>query len=533
MATLASLLAAAAVAFALARALRLPVIPLLIVAGMILPLLGVRQDAGMLRSVFELGLIFLVFAAGTELTPRRAGRHVKAVLVVGLGQFFAIGAAGFLLCVALGFEVTTSAYLGLALSASSTLVVVRHLKERQQMFEPFGRLVTGILFLQDLLIVLGIVVILRLPDGIAAMMIGLLGTLGLSLLALFCQRWIMPRLIVGGRFGEEERLLMVLALLFVFLGAADLVGVPLVAGAFLAGMTLSGFPLNGVVRGLLRPLSEFFLAVFFIALGAIIYIPQGAGLWLAVALVVFLVVVTPPLVTFLAERQGFSARASIESGLLLSQTSEFSMVIALHGLMLEKISQEVFSIIGLVTVVTMTLTPFLATDRVTWGLMRLHPVSRGKKKRLVLENHVLLLGFGSTGNRLLKPLQEAGQEVVVVDEDAVVVQRLRRTGVPCLRADASDPDALRRVRARRARVIVCTVRRLGDAEKILAYVEESRPTTLVRVFDEEAAERVRELGGVPVESSHAAADSFMEWFALTFHEGGEESEPSDALPDGK
>lgn len=515
METLASLLAAAALAFGLARALRLPVIPLLLVAGMILPLLGVRQDAVMLRSIFELGLIFLVFAAGTELTPRRAGRHLKAVAIVGLGQFVLMGAVGSLLCLGLGLEMTTAIYVGLALSASSTFVVVRHLKERQQMFEPFGRLVMGILFLQDLLIIFGIVVLLRFPEGGVGLGMGIMATLGLSAFALVCRRWIMPGLILGERLGEEERLLMVLALLFVFMGAAHFMQVPLVAGAFIAGMTLSGFPLNGVVRGLLRPLSEFFLAVFFIALGAIIYIPRGTGLLVALALIVFVVVVTPPLVTFLAERCGFSARSSIESGLLLAQTSEFSMVIALHGLLVGQISQEVFSIIGLVTVVTMTLTPFLATDSVTWKLMGFHPLQRGQKKQLVLENHVLILGFGSTGERLLKPLRAAENEVVVVDEDAVVVGRVRALGVPCLRGDASDPEVLRRVRARRARIIICTVRRLSDAEKILAYVEESRARTLVRVFDQEAAERVRRYGGMPIESSQAAADKFMEWYAVT------------------
>ncbi len=287
-------------------------------------------------------------------------------------------------------------------------------------------------------------------------------------------------------------------------------------GAFLAGVGLSSFPLNGVVRGLLRPLSEFFLAVFFIALGAVIQMPTGTGLVTAIILVLFVLVVTPPLVTFLAEKQGMSARASIESGLLLSQTSEFSLVIALFGMVLGTISPEVFSIIGLVTVVTMMLTPFVATDTVTWVLLRLHPLRRETAKRLVLENHVLILGYGSTGNRLLKPLLEAGREVVVVDEDAVVVARLREQGVACVRGDVSDPDVLRQVRARRAQAIICTIRRFSDAEKLLAYVEESRPKTLVRVFDEGASDRVRALGGIPIESGQAAVDSFMAWYTASF-----------------
>lgn len=520
MTTLSILLLGAAIGFAVARFLRIPVIPVLIVFGMILPVVGVSHDLDMLQTIFELGLAFLVFAAGTELTPKRVGRHARAVIAVGLGQFFFIGAAGFLLCLLVGFGPMPSIYLGLALSASSTLVVVRHLKERQQMFEPFGRLVTGVLFLQDLLIIAGIVIILRIPEGWLEVARGIGGMTLLSALAVICQRWLMPWVVLSWRLGEEERLLVVLALLFVFMGMAEAMGVPLVAGAFLAGVGLSSFPLNGVVRGLLRPLSEFFLAVFFIALGAVIQMPSGSELLTALILVLFVLGATPPLVTFLAEKNGMSARASIESGLLLSQTSEFSLVIALYGMILGTISPEVFSIIGLVTVITMMLTPFLATDAFTWSLLRLHPARRGAAQHPVLESHVLILGYGSTGVHLLKRLREAGQEVVVVDEDAVVVSRLRADGVPCMRGDASDPDVLSQVRARRAKAIICTTRRFSDAEKVLAYVEESRPKTLVRVFEETAAARVRDLGGIPIESARAAADSFMEWYRVVMKEAG-------------
>jgi CPA2 family monovalent cation:H+ antiporter-2 len=526
MTTLALLLLGAAAGSALARFLRIPVIPVLIILGMVTPLLGARQDADTLRSIFELGLIFLVFVAGTELAPKRVEGRRKGAVAVGLAQFFMIGAAGLGLSLLMGFDAMTSLYIGLALSASSTLVVVRHLKDRQQMFEPFGRLVTGVLFLQDLLIIVGIVVLLRLPGGLGEVVVGLGGLATLALLALVSQRWLMPRLVLHGNLGEEEKLLVVLAQLFLFMGIGHALGVPLVAGAFLAGVGLSSFPLNGVARGLLWPLSEFFLAVFFFAMGAIIQLPTGAGLVQALILAAFVLVVTPPLVTFLAEKQGFSARASIESGLLLSQTSEFSLIIALSGMMLGIITPEVFSIIGLVTVVTMVLTPFLATDAVTRALLQIHPSRRGKTERLVLDNHVLLLGYGSTGNRLLKALRDNGKEVVVVDEDAVVVARLRAEGVPCLRGDGSDPNSLRQIRARRAQAIVCSLRRFRDAENVLAYVEESRPKTLVRVFDDAAADRVKELGGVPIRSDEAAVDSFMEWFQATL--GGTEPPPASA-----
>ncbi len=512
MIALALILLVAAVAAGAARALRLPVIPFFIAAGMLLPVFGLRQDIEVLRNLFELGLTFLVFAAGSELNPRRAGGRWKAAVVVGLGQFFLLGGIGWFICSkGFGLDVTSSAYLALALAASSTLVVVRHLKEKQRMFEPVGRLVTAVLLLQDLLVIAGLVLLARLPDGWGSVSAGLLGAVLLFALAVVCLRWVTPFFMLGGRFSEEEKLLVTLSLLFIFLGAAYGLGLPLVAGAFFAGVSLSGFPVNGVARGLLRPLVDFFLAAFFVAMGAVMFIPSVPALINGLLLGVFVIVVTPPLVAFLAEWCGLSSRSSIEGGLLLSQTSEFSLIIALQGTLLGHISEEVFAIIGLVTVVTMGLTPFLATDGVVFRLMHIHPL-RGRIDRADEKNPVLLLGYGSNGNRLLKPLRDGGNQVVVVDEDAAVIRRLRREGVSCVRGEVSDRRVLERAGIDRAKAVLLSIRRVADAESLLRRIGPMEIPVFVRVFSEEEAARMRKLGALPIILSQAGADAFMEWW---------------------
>ena len=148
MTAMAILLLAAAIAFGLSKLLRLPSIPLLLLAGAglnaLAGYLAVEVPQDLIRDMIEIGLAVLVFAAGVELSPRRMRGRVRAVTILAVVQFLTLGLAGGLTAVGLGYGWTTSLYIGCALSASSTLVVVRHLQLRRQMFEPYGRLVLGV-----------------------------------------------------------------------------------------------------------------------------------------------------------------------------------------------------------------------------------------------------------------------------------------------------------------------------------------------------------------------------------------------------
>jgi len=506
---IAYLLIGAAIGFGLGRWLKLPAIPILIIVGMILPLLGTIPDTPMLEDTLVLGLTFLVFVAGIDLNPRRVGGQRRVALRVGIAQFTVLGAVGFGLSMLLGFDLTTSLYLALAITASSTLVVVRLLKSRQQLFEPFGRTVIGVLLLQDLLIILLIPVVTRLPDGPGAVAAGVLAAAALTVLAFVCARWVTPFLVLRLGLEEESLLLAVLAVLFAFVGLSALLDLPIIAGAFLAGVSLSTFPVSGVIRGLLGSVSDFFLAIFFTALGALITFPSVAFLWRAMALALLVVILTPPLVTFIGERYGLSTRPAIESGLLLAQTSEFSLIVALQGLVLGHLVPEIFSVVALVTVMTMVLTPFLATDAMTWRLMRFHPVRMRREPGTTPTGHVLLLGCGDNGMPLLETLLTAGHEVVVVDDDPAVIDRLAEGDVTAIRGDGSDYDVLRRAGAEEARVVISTMRRVRDAELVVRRLP--NVPVLVRVFDDADGRRVEELGGIAVRYADAAADDFSRW----------------------
>lgn len=510
------LMLAAALAFGLAKVFRLPPIPLLMLSGVglrALADLGATEISDdLLQEMTQIGLAMLVFTAGVELSPRRMRGRTRPIVILAITQFFALGAAGFVTAVLLGYDLTNALYVGCALSASSTLVVVRQLQRRRQMFEPYGRLVLGVLLLQDVFIVLLMVALLKSTEGPWASILGVIKTIGIGIFALGMHRWFVPWVTQNLRLDDEELMLGALATLFIFAGMAYLLDIPFLVGAFFAGFALSAFPMNGLVRGMLGSLSGFFLALFFISIGAFLTLPSLEVLGHSLILIAVLVVVTITLVSIVTEALGYSTRAAIESGILLSQTSEFSLLLALTGLASGQINDELFSMIALITVTTMTFTPLIARDRVVWTLMKMHPrYKRGEVRCGDMSDHAVFLGFGRAGSRNLQTMQQNGIEVVVIDDDAGVIRKLIDEGIPCIQGDASDVDVLKRASCHRARIVLCSMRRSRDVEEVIRFLKNAPVKVVVNTFETAETERVKAIGGYPIETSRAAADSLLHW----------------------
>ncbi len=525
------LLLTAACAYGVARWLKLPSLPLLIACGMALNLSGlIPQDlvlasggagedgddeashVGAAMRLLEFGLVFLVFASGVELAPRRFANHGRTVAWVGalqFGVFALIGVATARWIVGFGWLEAT--YLGFGLAASSTLVVLRQLRMRQAMFEPFGRVVTGVLLLQDAALIAVIVVLSRVAGGISDVGLGLGEAVLLGGVAWLAQRHFIPALVRRMKPDEESLLLWLVAVLFCFVGIAFVLGLPPIVGAFAGGFAFSAFPLNGLVRGQLSSLSDFFHALFFVALGALVGIPDAGQWWGALQFSMIVMICTPPLVTAIAEWRGLNTRASIESGLLLAQTSEFSLLLGLSGLALGHVSLGGFEVLALTTMITMTLTPFIGREHVARALLPFHPLRRKARVEQSPHDHILVLGFGKAGMWTVKPLRNAGENVLVVDDDAIVCAELARLGVKVLRGDGSEAEVLARAGASKARLVICSMRRTGDAIKVLDALRASGVPVLVRVFEDFEARAVETAGGIPIDNAAAAADTFMAW----------------------
>jgi CPA2 family monovalent cation:H+ antiporter-2 len=311
---------------------------------------------------------------------------------------------------------------------------------------------------------------------------------------------------------EENLLLWLIAVLLGFVGVASWLKLPLISGAFAGGFVFSAFPLNGLVRGQLSSLVDFFHAMFFVALGALLGIPD-LEFWLQAGVYsLVVIVVTPPLVAWVAEWRGLNARAAIETGLLLAQTSEYSLLLGLSGVLLGHVSADTFSVLALTTIMTMVMTPLLGREAVANVLLPFHPLRKRSKPVETPKGHVLILGFGSAGMWTVKPLLAQGDEIVVVDDDAAVCRALAAKNIAFIRGDGAEEEVLKKAGARDAKLIIASMRRVGDALTVLSHVR--GVPVIARVFENEDAQRVKAAGGIPVMNSEAAADTFMAWMTV-------------------
>ena len=517
---LALLLLSSAVAFALAQRLRMPAIPLLILLGFGITRFGWDLDRTALNQLLDIGLAFLVFSAGIELNPSRFSGQTRALLWIGIVQFVVAGALGFLLAQVIGFDLISSLYIGAGLATSSTLVAVQQIHRSPGSLRTYGRLVLGVLLVQDVVIIILIVLLPRISAGSTELLHGLSALAVMAGTAIICQRFL-PRLITKSRLPDEETVLLcTLAVLFLFSGFSHWMEISFVAGGFAAGFALSGFPVSGEARSALGSLNTFFIAIFFSALGAEVELPDLATLAKGLGFAAIVILATPVVVTILAEWKGhLSSRNAITAGLLLAQTSEFSVILAVYGERLGQINHETVSTIALVAVISLTLTPFLATDTVARFLLHLHPLRRLMKTESQFSDHVVVLGYGSAGRWIVRPLVSSGLTIVIVDQDPAIIAQLRKDGHTCIRGDASDEKILRRAGADKARFIIVSLPQVNEIVKIIEHVGADIPV-FARVFEEAAAEQVETSGGIPILSSTAAADRFMEWYEHTMSERG-------------
>jgi CPA2 family monovalent cation:H+ antiporter-2 len=238
--------------------------------------------------------------------------------------------------------------------------------------------------------------------------------------------------------------------------------------------------------------------------------PSGNYLLLAIAMILLVVIATPLIVVLIAERAGLTTRGAFQAGLLLAQTSEFSIVIGIVGFEAGHIDQELLSVIALITVLTMILTPFLATDSVSWKLTRLRPFVHFSPIQDIPRNHILILGCGRSVQTLVSSLEDSlKRQIVVIDYDPGALRRIESAGVRYVRGDAADIRVLDLCNAKYARLVISTLNNMRDNQNIIRYLENTE--VVVRVLEDHDASLVKNAGGTPVLSSLLASQKTLQW----------------------
>ncbi len=428
---------------------------------------GLFQNTETLELFSHLGIAFLLFSVGLSLNPKMLKQYGLASVLNTLGQVLLTGGAGVVLCLLIGFNLVTSLYIGVAISFSSTVIVLKLLADKGDLDKLYVKVSIGSLLLQDLL---AIVLLFAIPiiSGSSGVGGNLLRTLAMGLAAgvgVFLFSNTVIRRLHNYLTRSQE-------LLFLFanawgMGVAMLfhsVGFSLEGGALIAGVALANLPSSHEISARLAPLRDFFIVAFFILLGTRMVVSNfGEILIPAIVLSLFVLIINPLIQLIVMGLLGYRKKTSFQTGMMSAQISEFSLILVGLGVTLNQVAPSVLSTVTLVGIVTIFISTYLIfySDSLYRHLARYLSIFERKRTRersVRAEKHpVILIGSGRISYDFMKLFKKQQLNFLVLDHDPEVMARLEEEQIAHEYGDASDPDLLDDMKIKDAELVVSTV----------------------------------------------------------------------------
>ena len=446
----------------------------------------------------EMGVIFLLFTIGIEFSLEKFSQIKRYVLIGGSLQLIFTLAAVYFICLISGFNTSESIFIGLLISFSSTAVVLRLLQEKDQIYSIHGQIALGILIFQDIAVVL-VLLFTPLLAGVSTGVFNNIPALiamgiGLVCFTIVSTKWAVPWLIHSiARFKNRE--LFVLTIILICFGVTWItssIGLSTALGAFLAGLIISNTDYSHQALGNILPFKDIFMSFFFVSIGMLLNIGFIIDHILIIALIAILAILLKSIMAGITTGLlGLSFRVMILVGLLLSQIGEFSFILAATGLQLGLITQEYFQIFLAVSVITMSLTPFVmaAAPRISNYSERLPLPERLKhgfypfpsQPEEVLTDHLIIVGFGVNGKNMAKAASKAKIPYVIVEINPEIVRNEKAHGESIHFGDAAHETVLENINIKEAKIMVVAISDAVGTNKIIDIAKKLNPNIYIIV----------------------------------------------------
>jgi CPA2 family monovalent cation:H+ antiporter-2 len=511
------LLISSVLAVAVFRALRLPAMLAYFLVGMALGphTFGLLPDTEATKEFAEFGIVFLMFSIGLEFSLPQLYAMRKKVLGLGGAQVFITLAIVMGIAKLAGLGWPAAFVIGSALAMSSTAIVSKILAERVDLNSRHGRLSIGVLLFQDIAVVPILVLIPAL--GVAGA--NLTDVLGFALLKAAAMllflftvgKWLINPWfnIVAGQRSRELFVMNVLMVTLLLAFATKSAGLSYALGAFIAGMLISETKFRYQVESDISPFRDILLGLFFISVGMLLNLEQifnqlGLVLLILVAFIIF----KAAIVTLVIRLMQYETGVAIRTGLILAQAGEFSFVILALGVEQQLISGPALQLILAASLLSMVIAPFLIqyNGRIARRVVKSYSRNSGQVVQDIdevgrhLHNHVIICGYGRSGQYLGRFLQEEQIPFVALDIDPSRILEAASAGENVMFGDAARRVVLEAAGGARAKALVISYADNRAAMKILHIVQENYPQlpVIVRTVDDSNMEALREAGATEV-----------------------------------
>ncbi len=466
----------------------------------------------------EIGVILLLFVIGMEFSLRSLMAIKKAVFIGGAIQVFLTIAATTLLTYLFGFEWNIAVFFGFLFALSSTAIVLKLLQESGQVNTISGRTTLAILIFQDIIIVPFVLFTPMLAgesDNVWLSLVYLALKGGLVIvLTILSAKYLIPQLLfrVAKTRNEELFLLSIIVTCFAVAYATSLLGLSLGLGAFLAGLIISESEYSHHATGKVLPFREIFLSFFFVSVGMLFDVSFLFEHLITIVLLVLLTFVVKFIVATIAVKSiGSSFKEAFIVGLSLFQVGEFSLLLAKEGLRFELLDNITYQYFLAISILTMTITPFILKKREDLACRMLNiPVPTKIKQRFgdkeevpmgeidndELKDHLVIIGYGLNGRNLSKAAKSANIPYAIIEMNPETVREEAAKGEPIVFGDAANPSVLEHVNIHKARVIVIAISNNEATKGIVIEIRHHNHNAflIVRTRYVNEIESIRQLG---------------------------------------
>ncbi|MBP9691004.1 cation:proton antiporter [Candidatus Woesebacteria bacterium] len=453
------------------RLLKQPLIVGYILTGIVIGpyALNLIHSGEILEVFSKIGITILLFIVGLNLSPSVIKEVGKVSLLTGIGQVVFTSIIGFGLAVVLGIDTIAALFVAIALTFSSTIIILKLLSDKGDLNKLYGKIAVGFLLVQDIIATIILLVTTSFASNtggnvaIEALFTLLKGGVLITVLILV-SNVVLPKL---SKFIASSQELLFLFSLSWGLGMATLfsiLGFSVEIGALVAGVTMSMTPYAYEAASRLRPLRDFFILLFFILLGSQMVLDNIAALLLpAVVLSLFVLVGNPIIVVIIMNLLGYGKRTGFQAGLTVAQISEFSLILATLGFEMGSLSREILSLVTFVGLITISGSTYLILysdqiyPKVEKLLSFLELKKNGREKASEGNYDSLLFGFQRVGQDFIKSFERLGLSCIVIDYNPDSVKLLEEREIPFMYGDAKDPEFLAELSFRRLKYVVTTI----------------------------------------------------------------------------
>lgn len=454
---LALLLAAAAAIGVVAVRLRQPLILVYIIVGIVAGpmVLGWITMRAPLELLAQIGVAVLLFTVGLKLDLHLVRRLGPVALATGLGQLLFTILFGYLLGMVLGMDHLKALYVAIALTFSSTIIIIKLLSDKRELDSLHGRIAVGFLIVQDIAVVIAMMAMSTLNMAEAGGIGATLGMIALKLVAAglllaAAMRYVLPRLLDLVARSQELMLLFAIAWGVALATLGEALGFSKEVGAFLAGFSLASSPYREAMSSRLNPVRDFLLLFFFLDLGARLEFHTIDGqIGDAIILSAFVLIGNPLIVMAIMGYMGYRKRTGFMAGLTVAQISEFSIVFVAMGVTLGHVGDDALGLVTLVGLVTISVCTYMVLnaqilyERLKPWLTRFErkiPFREQESGSLMAEAEIIIIGLGRYGGQLAQRLHKDGVRVLGVDFDPERVRELRRHGLRVAFGDVENTE---------------------------------------------------------------------------------------------